>query len=62
MASPLPIRRGWLGGPPGLRVIETSMSVVTVLISIVTIGVLAYAALDCLIPKDPPDGGQHSDS
>jgi phage shock protein PspC (stress-responsive transcriptional regulator) len=37
------------------------MNVVIALISIVTIGVLAYVALDCLIPKDPPEGGQPSD-
>ena len=38
------------------------MSVVTALISIVIIGILAYLALDCLFPKDPPEGGEASDS
>jgi len=38
------------------------MSVVSALISIVIIGLLVYLGLDCLIPKDPPDGGQPSDS
>jgi len=37
------------------------MSVVTALISIVIIGLLAYLALDSVIPKDPPEDGEPSD-
>jgi len=37
------------------------MSVVIALISIVIIGLLTYLALDALIPKDPPEGGEPLD-
>ena len=37
------------------------MSVVTALISIALMGILAYLALDRLIPKDPPEDGRPPD-
>ena len=37
---------------------ETHTSVVTALISIAIISILAYLALDRLIPQEPPEDGQ----
>jgi len=37
------------------------MSVVIATISIVIIGLLVYLALDSVIPKDPPEGGEPLD-
>lgn len=54
-------RRRRRGSTTGFWLNEPGMSVVTALINIAIIGVLAYLALDRLIPQEPPEDGQPPD-